>query len=367
MNIMIEPNKNLESLIPYKQGKIIKEVKRELGLSRIIKLASNENAFGTSPKAVDAIKRMADKAYLYPDGAGYELKQKLSAHYSVAAERIVLGNGSDEIIELLIKAFMNEGDELICAKPSFLIYSISAQSANVKCRTVSLLSNFEHDLNGMLDFITDKTRLIFICNPNNPTGTMMVRDKISAFMKKVPDNILVIFDEAYYDFARRQNDYPDTINEYLNFGKSVAILRTFSKAYGLAGLRIGFGFMPERIAVACDKVRQPFNTNSLAQTAAIAALDDTEFLKKTIENNKKQYDFLFQQLKKIGVTPFPSAANFILIDVKHNADRVFQEMLNEGVIIRPMSAYNLKTYIRVTIGDKSDNEIFLEKLEKVLS
>lgn len=363
---MIREKHNLKDLKPYEPGKPIDEVKRELGLKKIIKLASNENPFGPSLKAVKAIKNIASKVHLYPDGFGYDLKVKLAERHNVDIKNIVLGNGSNEIIELLIKAYMHEGDELIAADPSFLVYPLAAKSANVKCINVPLLSDFKHDLETMLSKITNKTKLIFICNPNNPTGTMMTREEIAKFMERVPDNILTVFDEAYYEFAKWHPDYPNSVEEYLFGDKPVAIIRTFSKSYGLAGLRIGYAIVPEEIAITYNKVRQPFNTNAVAQAAAVAALDDEQFLLKTVNNNRQQYEYITEELRNMGLSYAESLANFILINVEKNADEVFHEMLKLGVIVRSMASYKLKTYIRVTIGKPEENRIFIQVLKKVL-
>jgi histidinol-phosphate aminotransferase len=351
------------SLKPYKPGKPLEELEREYGISNSIKLASNENPLGPSPKALAAIRSALMKMHRYPDGSGYALKRKISEKFDVASDNVVLGNGSDEIIGMLTRAFLQPGDEAILPSPSFLMYEIMVRSAGAIPVSVPLRS-LSIDLAGMQERITPKTRMIFVCNPNNPTGTF-IRDKdFQDFLTGIPADIIVVVDEAYIEFAKG----PDCISSiaYLSSGKAIVTLRTFSKAYGLAGLRIGFGIMPVEISELLNRVRQPFNASSLALAGAYAALDDESFLQKTQKLIHDGLDFLYASLAKMGVRSFPTAANFFLIDVKQNADELFEAMLRQGVIVRSMTEYGFPEFIRINVGLPEENTRFIEALKKVL-
>jgi len=351
------------SLKPYSPGKPIEELEREYGIDNSIKLASNENPLGPSPMVLEALKGAVGKLNRYPDGGGHDLLKKLSDKLFVEPSNIILGNGSDEIIGMLTRALLCQGDEVIIPRPSFLMYEIMVRSAGAVPIFVPLKS-LEIDLNAIQGSITPKTRIIFICNPNNPTGTIILNNDFSAFMENIPDNILVVVDEAYMEFVKDQR-YANSI-EQIKMGKPVVTLRTFSKAYGLAGLRIGYGVMSTEISDLLNRIRQPFNANLLAQIAAQAALDDRDFLKKTTRLVHDGLKYLHGALTGMGIKYFPTQANFFLINVEKNGDEVFESLLQLGVITRSMSSYGYPQYIRINVGTEKENRRFINALSRVL-
>lgn len=353
----------ISNLSPYKPGKPLEELEREYGISNSVKIASNENPLGPSPKALEAIRDALQNLHRYPDGSGFKLKNRICEKYGIGFEQVVLGNGSDDIIAMLARAFLQPGDEVILPNPTFLMYAILASSAGATLVEVPLKS-LAIDLDEILDRISSKTKMIIICNPNNPTGHFIDDRTFKRFVDQVPENLLILIDEAYIEFVRSADTF-DSI-EYVKSGKAIVILRTFSKAYGLAGLRIGFGIMLSEIADLLNRVRQPFNTNNLAQAGALAAIDDEDFVTKTIKLVHDGLDFLYQRLDRMGIEYFPSQANFFLINVCRDADTVFESMLREGVIVRSMKGYGYPEYIRVNIGLPEENERFLKALAKVL-
>ena len=355
--------KHILKIDPYEAGKPIEEIKRQLGLKEIIKLASNENPLGPSPKAVAAIRKNLGIINRYPDSQGYYLKKALAKFLNVEPGNIVLGNGSDELIDIILKTFVEEDEQIITADFTFLEYKIIS---HVKGRTVICvpLKYFKYDLAAMKERIDKKTKVIFISNPNNPTGTYVTRQEIEEFLRDLPEDILLVLDEAYDTFID-VSDFPNSLS-YLRNKKNVIILKTFSKAYGLAGLRIGYAIARGELASYMEVARQPFNVNTLAQKAAIAALTDTKFLAKTRKVILEGKDYLYAQLKRLGIAYVPSVANFILIDVSRDGVGVFKEMLKDGVIVRDMRQYGLKNYIRVTIGTAKENKRFINVLKKVM-
>ncbi len=359
MNIRNLVRPNIRDLKPYEPGKPIEEVQREFGLKAIVKMASNENPLGPSPLAVEAIKENLNRINLYPDGGGYYLKKRLACSLGVGEEQIILGNGSDEIIRMVVETFLNEGEEVVIAEPSFIIYQMAVKIANGKCQLVSL-NNYQHDMESMARAIGERTKLIFVANPNNPTGTMVTKSEMESFLAKVPEGVITVFDEAYFEYIER-DDFPETI-KYIKEGAGIICLRTFSKIYGLAGLRIGYGISQPEIVTEMNRVRQPFNTNFLAQVAAMSALDDDEHLKKSREVNRAGKDFLYRELEKRKISYIPSEANFILIEVEDGA-RAASALLKKGIIVRDMSCYNLPNFIRVTIGTGEQNKKFIEELD----
>ncbi|MEK7842342.1 MAG: histidinol-phosphate transaminase [Deltaproteobacteria bacterium] len=350
----------IETLIPYPPGKPIEEVERELGIKGSIKLASNENPLGPSPKAVDAVSKALKNLHRYPDGGCYYLKEKLAKRLGVKPENLIIGNGSNEIIELVVRTFLRPGAEAIMGNPSFAVYPLVVPAAGGKAVLVPL-KNLTHDLDAMADAITEKTKIVFIANPNNPTGTMVAKKELDKFCARMPEDIILVLDEAYYEFVTSR-DFPNSF-EYLKEGKNVVILRTFSKIYGLAGLRIGYGIAPEKLVFYMNKVRQPFNVNSLAQIAAMAALDDEEHLKKSQKNNKEGLEYLFNELKAMGIEHVTTQANFFLIKVGKGKE-IYDALLRQGVIVRPMASYGLGEYIRVTVGTAEENKRFMEAIRK---
>jgi len=352
----------IKKIKPYLPGKPIEEVRRELNLRRIIKLASNENPLGPSPRAVKAIRKWAKKVWLYPEGGGYWLKEALSRKLGVRMENLILGNGSDEIVSFLTRAFLKEGEEIVMGDPSFIMYSIDARIEGGKVRFVPL-KDFRLDLPGMLEAITPRTRLVFISNPNNPTGTIVKKEEVEKFLEKVPPHILVVFDEAYYEYVEDAS-FPQLI-PLLREKENLIILRTFSKIYGLAGLRIGYGVAREEIIDTLNRVRPPFNVNSLAQKAALASLEDerqVERSRKLVREGKK---YLYREFERMGLFYVPTQANFILVRVGEDASQVERELLKRGVIVRGMGGYGLSEFIRVTIGRPRENKLFIRFLREI--
>jgi histidinol-phosphate aminotransferase len=355
--------RNILNIKPYQPGKPIEELERELGLKNIIKLASNENPLGPSPKAVEAISSSVGKINRYPESGCFYLRHALAKNFWLKPENFIIGNGSDEIIVLALRAFINPGDEVIVASPTFLIYEIQARACGAGIVTVPL-KNFRYDLSKMKNAITPKTKIVFIANPDNPTGTYVTQAEVSEFMNNVSKKTLVFFDEAYFEFAKNFSDFPQTLKFFKN--GNVIITRSFSKAYGLAGLRVGYGISSPGIVNCLERVREPFNVNSLAQVAACAALKDNFFLQRTIKITEEGKKFLYWQFDKLGLRYIPSATNFILVDVRREGTGVFKSLLKEGVIVRDMKAWKLNNFIRVTVGTKKENERFIKALDKIL-
>ncbi len=353
----------IDRLIPYPPGKPIEELERELGIMGSIKLASNENPIGPSPMAVKAIMDNLNRLNRYPDGSSYYLKEKLSKVFNLPMERILVGNGSNELIELAIRTFLTPGDEVIQPFPTFLVYEKVINGAGGELVSVNL-KDFRIDLDAVKRAITPRTKLIFINNPNNPTGTGLSKEELDDFIKSVPNDIVIVLDEAYVEFS---SDRVARGTDFLYKRDRLIILRTFSKLYGLAGLRIGYGFSSAQIADYINRVRQPFNSNLLAQAAATAALDDTDFVNKTLTLVKEGLKYLYKKLDEIGLSYIPTETNFFLIKVPSGAKNIYQLMLKEGVIIRSMESYGLKEYIRVNVGLKEENERFINTLKKVIS
>ncbi len=363
MSIKEKANQFVCDLVAYEPGKPIDETARELGLdpATIVKVASNENPLGPAPLAKKAIVEAASEMHIYPDGGGYKLRSALAEKYDVELKNVVLGNGSNEIIELLCHSFLNPNAALIAAEHAFVVYKLMATLFGARYVEVPD-PQFVHDLDAMAAAITEETRLVFIANPNNPTGTMVDEATIDRFMAKVPEHVVVVFDEAYFEFLK---DAPDTL-KYVREGRNVCVLRTFSKAYGLAGLRIGYGIASDHVAGVLQKARQPFNANEVAQRAALASLEDTAHVEKTIALNDEGLAFYEAAFKERGMNYVPSVANFILVEVG-DGDHVFAEMLKQGVIVRAMRGYKLPGWLRISTGTVEQNVRCLEVLDKVLN
>jgi len=355
---------HIAGITPYVPGKPVEEVERELNLAGSIKLASNENPFGASPLAVDAIRRAASGVNRYPDGGGFYFKQKLAKRLGVAENQVILGNGSTEIVEILSRTFLGAEGAAVIADQAFVMYRLAVAAVNGRAKIVPL-REMTHDLPAMADAITPDVKLVFIANPNNPTGTAVGRTELESFLDRVPAGVLVVLDEAYREYAEAEPSYPDGL-ALLREGRPLAVLRTFSKIYGLAGLRLGYALTGADVAAAVEKVRSPFNTSSLAQAAGMAALDDQEHVRISREMTLIERDFLQGELARRGHDFTPSVANFVLVRTPAPAERVFQELLRLGVIVRPMAAYNFPTSLRVTIGTRAENERFLEAFGQVL-
>lgn len=352
----------IRSLIPYEPGKPIEEVEREYGISNSIKLASNENPLGPSPKALAALRAKLDQLHLYPDGDCFYLKRALSRKLGVAADNLIFGNGSNEIIELAARTFLRPGDEAVMAEQAFVVYQLIVQAVGAHSRAVPL-RNFTHDLPALADAVTPRSRMIFLANPNNPTGTIFRRDQWERFLERVPPDVLLIVDEAYFEYVD-DPEYPDSLR-YHGDGRAILTLRTFSKLYGLAGLRIGYGVGSPEIIGLMQRVRQPFNVNAPAQWAALAALDDTEHVDRSLAVNREGIKYLQREFSRLGLEFVPTRANFILVRVGRGQE-VFQQLLKQGVIVRPMAGYRFPEHVRVTVGTMRENEKLIEALEKVI-
>jgi histidinol-phosphate aminotransferase len=355
--------KGIESLIPYPPGKPIEELERELGISGSIKLASNENPLGPSPMAVCAIIENVNKINRYPDGSGYYLKSKLAGIYGLDLNRIIIGNGSNELLELIIRSFLCKDQEVIQAFPTFLFYEKIVTGAGGRLTSVPL-QDFRIDLKAILKAVTGDTKLIFINNPNNPTGSIISMVEMKNFLRSLAGDIVVVLDEAYIEFVTDK----DAANglELLKEYPRLILLRTFSKLYGLAGLRIGYGFSSEEIIGYMNRVRQPFNANLLAQVAATAALDDKDFVSETLRVVREGLGYLFTRLSELGIEYQPTQTNFFLIRSPLGGKKTNELMLREGVIIRSMESFGLKDYIRINVGLPEENERFIETFKNVL-
>jgi histidinol-phosphate aminotransferase len=355
---------NISTLVPYPPGKPIEELEREYGISGSIKLASNENAWGPSPKAVEAMKEALQNLHRYPDGSCYYLTRRLSEKLGIKPEEIVFGNGSNEIIGLLIAAFLQPGEEVITSHPTFLMYQKLVQVQGGVNTVVELTESMHHDLKAILGAVSPKTRIIFLDNPNNPTGTIIDKDGFASFMEQLPDEVIVVLDEAYVDFVAPELRID--VLAYIREGKPVAALRTFSKAYGLSGLRLGYGIMGAEMADYLNRVRQPFNVNSLAQIGGTAALSDEEHYRMTLQKSRDGIAWLSKEVEKLGCRPMETHTNFFLIDVKGDGKKLYEYMLHQGVIVRPMQAYGYPNYIRITAGRADENQRFVKALGKSL-
>lgn len=353
---MIRPPEYVLGIQPYVPGKPIEELERELGISNSIKLASNENPVGPSPAAIRAIKESFADINRYPDGSGFYLKRALAEKLDVSDEEIILGNGSNELLDLAAKTFLKDGDEAVMATPSFVVYFMAVQSVGGKSIQVPL-KNYTHDLSAMAASITSATRMVFIANPNNPTGTINKKDEFESLMEKVPDNVLVVMDEAYYEYVS-DHDYADSM-KYLRSEKNILILRTFSKIYGLAGLRVGYGIAKKEILADMNRLRAPFNTSTIAQKAALAALSDDAHVSRSREVNSAGKEYLYRELSALGISFVPTEANFLYIPVEGSV-ALYERLLKMGVIIRPMGP----SAVRVTIGLPEENRRFIEALKQ---
>jgi len=360
---MIRPPQYISGMKPYIPGKPLEELERELGIKDSIKLASNENPIGPSPLAMKSLLNMitslktATSFNRYPEGSGYLVKRALSERLSVSEDEIILGNGSNELIDIAVRTFLQQGDEAVMAHPSFIVFSLSVQAMGGKPVQVPLIK-YTHDLEAMADSITKRTRILFVANPNNPTGTINTKDACDRFMDRIPDGTLVIFDEAYYEYVTHP-EYADSFT-YFREGKDILILRTFSKIYGLAGLRIGYGIARREIINEMNKIRPPFNTSSVAQNAALWALKDDDHVTYTRSINEQGKRYLYRELDTMGLTYVPTEANFIYIVLRQDAHALYNNLLRQGVIVRMVGDQE----IRVTIGLPEENKRFIEAIKK---
>jgi histidinol-phosphate aminotransferase len=353
----------LASLVPYQPGKPIEEVEREYGIRDSIKMASNENPLGPSPRAVEALRGALAGVHRYPDGGGFYLKQKLAAKLGVSAEQIALGNGSNEILELVARTFLRPGEDAVMSEQAFVVYASVVQAAAGIPRAVPL-REFTHDLDAIAAAVRKSTRLVFLGNPNNPTGTIYRRGAFERLLERLPKDVVVVADDAYAEYVS-DPEYPRTL-EYLRPDRWLITLRTFSKIYGLAGLRIGYGIGPAELVAALERIRQPFNVSALAQVAALAALDDEEHVERSRRVNRDGLAFLEREFTRLGLAFVPSQANFVLVRVGDGGG-VYERLLRRGVIVRPVAGYGFPEHVRVTVGTAEENRRFVDALEGALS
>jgi len=351
-------------LEPYKAGKPIEELRRELGLKKIVKLASNENPLGVSPKAMDALQKSLVEVNRYPSPDSYNLRTTLSKIYKVSINNVFAGHGSEGIISVIMRTFLLDDEEALTSEGTFITFPIQAQSRGIKVNTVPL-NDYRYDLPAFADHISEKTKIIYLANPNNPTGNIFTVQEFQDFIKKVPPQVLVILDEAYFEFACDDRLYPDSMQYRLD---NVITLRTFSKAYGLAGVRIGYGFAHEHLISNLMKVKLSFEPSGPAQAAGIAALDDGEFLKETIKLNSEGKIFLYNLFDQLGIQYIRSHANFvtIILESENRVNTIYDRLLKKGIIVRPLKAFGLPHCIRISTGLEDENLFFAEKLREVL-
>lgn len=352
----------IRTLTPYPPGKPIEEVEREYGISDSIKIASNENPLGPSPRAIAAARDALTCLHRYPEGNCYYLRQAVAERLAVPAESLIFGNGSNEIIELVIRTFLRPGEDAVMSDQAFVVYRLIVQAAGGRSHAVPLRT-YTHDVEAIADAVTPQTRIVFLANPNNPTGTIFFQRDWKRFLSLVRPDVVVVMDEAYAEYVEDAG-YPDSLAA-VKEGRNVIVLRTFSKIYGLAGLRVGYGIAPPAMIELMDRVRQPFNVNSLAQVGALAALGDHEHVERSRACNRDGMAYLRRECTRLGLEVVPSWANFLLIRVGEGA-RVYEQLLRRGVIVRPMAVYGFAQHLRVTVGTQAENERFVAALEKIL-
>jgi len=361
----VRQQRGLRAIKAYVPGKPIDEVRREYGLKDVIKLASNENPLGPSPKALAAMKESLSRVNSYPDAQSHNLLGALAEHLGIRPEQLTVGNGADGLIMRTCLAYLDEQSEVIVSRSSFPVYDIYTHVMRATLVKIPL-RNFGLDLEAMLQAISDKTKLIFVCNPNNPTGTIVTAAKVEAFMDKAPKHVLVIFDEAYYELVDSR-DYPDSLRYIRDGHTNIMIMRTFSKIYGLAGIRLGYAIAQPEILVPLNKVKEPFSVNLLAQAAGVAALEDKAFLEKTVTTNHAGRVYLYNEFERLGLSYLRSHTNFVLVKIGPQATAVQKTLLKKGVIVRPCTSYDLPLFLRVTVGSKAQNVRFIDALESTLA
>jgi histidinol-phosphate aminotransferase len=357
-------NEHILGIAPYEPGKPTEELERELGIADAIKLASNENPLGPSDRVQKALIAALPHLNRYPDGSGHYLRQALAKKHGVSIDQVVLGNGSNELIELIVRTFLRPGDEAVVPHPSFMVYPMIVQAAG-GIRVMVMLKDHRLDLEAMARAITPMTKIVFIANPNNPTATIVTADEVAHFMSRVPPRTIVVFDEAYIEFAMGP-DFPDVLAS-VKQGRKVMVLRTFSKSASLAGLRVGYGVADADAIALMNRIRQPFNVNALAQVAALAALDDESHVMECVRMIEAGRHYLYDEFNALGIKYVPSRANFILVDVGHSASDVFQRLLKEGVIVRPLTPFGMESALRITIGTPQENRRLVKALRHVLA
>ena len=356
-------NEHILGIAPYEPGKPIEELERELGIAHPIKLASNENPLAPSDRVQRAIVAALPSLNRYPDGGGFYLRQALAKRHGVSQDQVILGNGSNELIELLVRTFLKPGDEAVVPHPSFPFYPMIVQAAG-GIRVMVMLKDHRLDLDAMARAITPLTKVVFIANPNNPTATIVTASEVEHFMSRLPPRTIVIFDEAYTEFSQGP-DFPNTL-DLVKEGRKVVVLRTFSKATSLAGLRVGYGIADADAVALMNRIRQPFNVNSLAQVAALAAIEDEAHVLECVRMIEAGRHYLYDEFKRLGIAYVPSRANFILVDVGRSASDIYQKLLHEGVIVRPLTPFGMETALRITVGTPDENRRLVKGLRTVL-
>jgi len=362
----IYQQRGLESIKPYVPGKPIADVKREYGLDDVIKMASNENPLGVSPRAVAAMQAALPKLNHYPDAASYYFRSALAEHFSVDMSQVAVGNGADDLILELSMAYLDDGDEVVVSRSSFPMYDVHALAMRARLVKTPLTAELSIDLDAMAEAITERTKLVYVCNPNNPTGTIVSADAVETFIQRVPEDVIIVLDEAYFEMVN-SDFFPDSLSYVREGRKNVFVLRTFSKVYGLAGIRIGYGFAHSEVISTLFKIKPPFNVNVLAQAAGIAALDDTDFVAQSVDANKAGREYLCHEFDRLGLSYAESHTNFVLVRIGRNASTVQQELLERGVIVRPCGGYALPEFLRISIGTPEHNERFLTTLSEILA
>jgi len=361
-NMSLVPH-HIQTLEPYKAGRSIDDIKQLYGLKEVYKLASNENPLGISPLAHAAIAQAISGVNVYGDPLALKLRAKLAERFNLKIDNVIVGAGSESIIGNILRTFICDTDELITSESTFIGFYVLAQASGLPLKKINMLDGYRFNLQGIADAITPRTKVIYLCNPNNPTGAIFTRDEFDAFMARVPERVIIILDEAYFEYASSDLTYPDSMSYRYD---NVITLRTFSKSFGLAGLRVGYGFAHHKFIENLLKVKLPFEPNSLAQAGALAALDDMEFVQRTIENNRAGYTFFTEAFTELGLRWYPSWANFVMLDLETEArvNETFEFLLQRGVITRPLKAFGLPQCLRISIGLPKENEACVELLEK---
>ncbi|MFL5964194.1 MAG: histidinol-phosphate transaminase [Gaiellaceae bacterium] len=355
---------SVSGLTPYQPGKPVEDVQRELGLARVIKLASNEGPFGPFPAAQEAIARATAELNRYPDGGVYRLHLALAERHGVALDQISVGAGADGCIDMLSQAILDPGDEIVCGWPSFPSYVIYARKQGAEAKLVPLVDH-RYDLDALLAAVTPRTKLLYICHPNNPTGTMNTTDELDAYFERIPEQVLTVVDQAYFEYIER-SDYPDAVERYLKNGRRVVVLRTFSKIYGLAGLRVGYAVGPGGVCAALAKVRRPFDLTTPAQVGAIVSIDDEPEIARRRAVNTEGLAGLESLLREHGLDPVPSVGNFVYVETGNDANDLFDRLLREGIIVRPLAGFGAPTAIRISVGTPEELEVLGDVLGRVL-
>jgi histidinol-phosphate aminotransferase len=364
MNIQQHVPPHILEIAPYQAGKPLEALQHELGIAEFVMLGSNENPLGPPPKAVQAMQQAVLQAHRYPDSDSFALKNALAQKHGISRSHILIGNGSDEVINLLMRTVLTPDDEIVLSQYSFIVYKLVAQAIGVKRIVVPAKADYSHDLTAMAEAVTDRTKMVILDNPNNPTGTMVNQQAFDAFMQRVPPHVIVISDEAYDDYVEAE-DFPQTL-PYVQQGRWLVIMKTFSKIYGLAGLRIGYALAPEGLVDAANRIRAPYNVNAVSQAAALAALSDAEHVRRSRDVNDQGKRDLYKAFAELGVAYIPTQGNFVLIDCQREAAPIAQNMLRSGVIVRPVTGYGLPHHLRVSIGTSEQNARLIAALGQAL-